>query len=416
MLHDADEEAAEEEAPRGELVIESLGGEAEGRRLIVSGGPSWRPGDEVLVALHGASGLASPVVGFAQGLWRVTGDGLVDGGGRFLGLDPAGALVRADGPTATPSVLDAVRAALAGDAPPPAAPEDEAPQDVPPADEPPAEGDGVPAPDEEEAGEGRSAEPPGTPAGDGEAPSTPTRPVGASYRVDDAGGPLLLSDRVARAAAAWEALAPELIDLTRSEDATHAFEYGDEALFSPGLLTLTLAEAGEVRVLVRPEEHPALDAALRHEVGSLLGLSPATTGVMAMAVADPAAAPGAVELAELAALTAFEPADLDRDGAVGFGDLLELAAAYGRTGVNLAGDLDGDGDVDDEDVALLRRSYAFAPPAGAAPPGQDAPAEEPDEPPAPEQPQTPEEPNQEPDEEPDDEPEQEPDEEPEGAP
>src|SRR5690606_28185825 len=123
-----DPEAAEEEAPRGELVIESLGGEAEGRRLIVSGGPSWRPGDEVLVALHGASGLASPVVGFAQGLWRVTGGGLVDGGGRFLGLDPAGALVRADGPTATPSVLDAVRAALAGDAPPPAAPEDEAPQ------------------------------------------------------------------------------------------------------------------------------------------------------------------------------------------------------------------------------------------------------------------------------------------------
>src|SRR5690606_4897918 len=62
-----DPRAGEDEAPRETVVIEVLGGEAEGRRLIVAGGPTWRPGDEVLVALHADSGLATPVVGFSQG-------------------------------------------------------------------------------------------------------------------------------------------------------------------------------------------------------------------------------------------------------------------------------------------------------------------------------------------------------------
>lgn len=346
-----DPRAGEDEAPRETVVIEVLGGEAEGRRLIVAGGPTWRPGDEVLVALHADSGLATPVVGFSQGLWRSVDGGLVDPGGRYLALDPGGALVRADGSTPAPTVLDAVRLALAGEAPAPAEPGEGEPGE---AGAPPEEGE-VAGEDDGPAG----AAPEGAAA--------PARPVAASYRVDDAGGPLLLSDKVAAAAAAWEALAPGLVELTESADAGHLFAYGDEALFGPGVLTLTLVEDGRVRVLVRPEAHPSLDAALRHEVGALLGLPPADAGVMAMALADPAAAPGPAELAELAALAAFEPADLDRDGVVGFGDLLELAASYGRTGVNLPADLDGDGDVDDDDVALLRRAYAFAPPAGAAP-------------------------------------------------
>lgn len=339
-----DPETGEDEAPREEVVLEALGGEAEGRRLIVSGAPVWRPGDEVLVALDDEEGLASPVVGFAQGLWRFEGEGLVDGEGRFLGVDAAGALVRADGPTAAAAVIDAVRQVLAGDAPEP----DQQPE---PAD------DEEPAPAE------------GAQDGDVEAPAAPTRPITAAYRVNDAGGPLLLSDRVAEAAAAWRALAPDAIEIAVAADARHAFAYGDEALFGQDVLTITLAEGGDVRVLVRPQEHTALTAALRHEVGALLGLPPAREGVMAMALADASSAPGPGELAELAAIAAFEPADLDRDGVVGFGDLLELAAAYGRTGVNLPGDLDGDGDVDDADVELLRAAYTFAPPAGA--PGED---------------------------------------------
>ncbi len=355
-----DPAAGDDEAPREEVVVESLGGEAEGRRLIVPGGPSWRPGDDVLVALHEGSGLASPVVGFSQGLWRESGGGLVDASGRFLGLDAAGALVRAEVPTAPEPVLDAVRQVIAGEAPPPAAPGGEG-------------GDGEGAPPGSGSGDEGSAAQPAPPGEEGEPgdeppPQAPELRVTASYAVEDAGGPLLLSDRVAEASAAWEALAPGAVEVSQSDDAPYTFAYGDEALFGPDVLTLTLAEGGEVKVLVRPEEHGYLAAALRHEVGALLGLSPTESGVMAMALTDPAASPGAGELAELAALTRFDPADLDRDGIVGFGDLLELAAAYGGAGVNLRGDLDGDGDVDDDDVAVLRRSYAFTAPAGAAPP------------------------------------------------
>ncbi|HEX7039263.1 MAG TPA: hypothetical protein VF202_04015 [Trueperaceae bacterium] len=409
-----DPEAGEDEAPREEVVIEVLGGEAEGRRLIVPGSPAWRPGDEVLVALHAAAGLASPVVGFAQGLWREDGAGLVDAQGRFLGLDPAGALVRAEGPTAVESVLEVVRRALAGEAPPPAdaappagepggdgpdaPPGEEGGRPAPPGEEggaepapPGEEGGAEPAPPEEEVGEASEAEP---------APPAPAARVEAAYAVDDAGGPLLLSDRLAAAAAAWEELAPDTVEVSRSPDADHAFAYGDPALFGPAVLTLTLAEGREVRVLVRPEEHELLAAALRHEVGALLGLPPTPSGVMAMALTDPAALPGEAELAELAALTSFDPADLDRDGVVGFGDLLELAAAYGQAGVNVRGDLDGDGDVDDDDVAVLRRSYRFTAPAGAPSPDEEGggaregAGPEPQGEPEPEQPGGPEGPDQ----------------------
>ncbi|MDF1522997.1 MAG: hypothetical protein P1P87_09290, partial [Trueperaceae bacterium] len=62
-----------------------------------------------------------------------------------------------------------------------------------------------------------------------------------------------------------------------------------------------------------------------------------------------------------------------------FPDLLRLAAAYGREGVNLPEDLDGDGVVGDGDLDVLRERYAFADdPDGAAAPEPGAAADEPD--------------------------------------
>lgn len=56
------------------------------------------------------------------------------------------------------------------------------------------------------------------------------------------------------------------------------------------------------------------------------------------------------------------PGDLNRDGRVDFEDLLLMAEAFGRRGVNLPADLDGDGVVDAADLDLLREGYAFDPP------------------------------------------------------
>lgn len=56
------------------------------------------------------------------------------------------------------------------------------------------------------------------------------------------------------------------------------------------------------------------------------------------------------------------PGDLNRDGRVDFEDLLLMAEAFGRRGVNLPADLDGDGVVDAADLDLLREGYTFDPP------------------------------------------------------
>lgn len=380
---DADDPDVETE-PREAVVLELLGGEAEGRRLLVAGSPSWQSGAEVLVAFREQEGLASPVVGFSQGLWQLRDDAVVDGDGRYLAVDASGRLARSDRPAARSSVLEAVGQALGGEAPEaadgggdgalgqPQVPGDAGPEpEAPGGEDTEADEPGAP-----EAPAGANGAPPA--AGSPQAPTLPAEVVSSTYAVDDFGGPLLLSDRLEEAAAAWESVAEGSIEIEVAGDADYRFTYGDAALFGSEVLTLSLAEAGEVEVLVRPEDHPALAAGLRHELGVLLGLGPAESGVMAMAVADTGAVPGPAELAELAAISAFAPQDLDRDGVVGFGDLLELAAAYGRSGLNLPADLDGDGDVDDDDVAALREAYTFAPPLGAerpAPEDQGAEAE-----------------------------------------
>ncbi|HZJ10568.1 MAG TPA: hypothetical protein VFD39_12790 [Trueperaceae bacterium] len=354
--------------PPDTIELDFLGGEAPGdRRLLVAGSPTWRTGETVLVAAYLDPNLASPLTGFRQGLWRLSDDAFIDVDGRALGLDPNGRLVRTDLPGAQAAVLEAIRSLLSGEAPSeaPAAEDDagEVPEEpaVEVPEEPPLDEEPLQEPGEEPRDQADA------PPGEAPAEDQPTEPVVVTYSVDDAGGPLLLSEAVAEAAATWQEISAGAAVLSAANTAPFTLTYGDMALFSPETLSLTLVSdapsAGEVTALLSPAAGEWLPRAVHHELGLLLGLPAGGPGVMAMAVEAPAALPGEAELAELSAVNRFAPGDLSRDGVVDFPDLLEFALAYGRTGLNLPADLDGDGDVDDDDLALLREDYQLTEPA-----------------------------------------------------
>jgi len=85
-----------------------------GRTVEVEGMPEFSRGDEVLVFAYDAP-YYSPVVGFSQGLWRVTPRGLEDLRGRMLSVNEAGRL-QADGEgSSVQDVLRALRPRLEGD-------------------------------------------------------------------------------------------------------------------------------------------------------------------------------------------------------------------------------------------------------------------------------------------------------------
>src|SRR5690606_2696923 len=162
----------------------------------------------------------------------------------------------------------------------------------------------------------------------------PATPEGASegqaavevlYDVDDSGGPLLLSDKVALAAAAWTSAVEAAVDLTLRKVAgsQDSLRYGTEELLGPDTLSLTTVAAdGVMTAYVSPAAGELTHTVLLHELGVIMGLREADTGVMATALTAPLATPTEADVAELAASSRFEPADLTRDGRVDFYDLL----------------------------------------------------------------------------------------------
>lgn len=224
--------------------------------------------------------------------------------------------------------------------------------------------------------------------------------LAVEYQVDASGGPDTLGARVQAAFAAWQELEP---NFTASETAGAdvRIRYGSAANFGPDILTLTVQRQPgppSLEVLVNPSDSSELGTALLHETGLLFGLSPSSAGVLDPAIRGPAEL-GEAERAELEALATFAREDLDRSGTVDFYDLLILARAFGQRGVNLPGDLNGDGAVDEADLELLRAAYTFSAPAPEppAPPESAAPEALPEVPapsenePAPEPPAPPEE-------------------------
>lgn len=97
---------------KGPVQLSFLGGNAAiGPSLTVSGMPQFQNGDRVLIfAYH--QDYASPIVGYRQGLWRVTAAGLVDEDGRQLSIDDNGNLVAGGSGAALQDVVDAIRTLL----------------------------------------------------------------------------------------------------------------------------------------------------------------------------------------------------------------------------------------------------------------------------------------------------------------
>ncbi len=186
--------------------------------------------------------------------------------------------------------------------------------------------------------------------------------------VDASGGPLVLIDHVEAVLADWSAAGADVEGTDRSV----VVRYGDPDRLGPDAIVLVVVrpDTGSFDVLVHPDQD-GVRAALVPAFGVVLG------GVPGVGALDPrvvAAAPRAPTDADVAALRAARPevpGDLDGDGRVDFEDLLRLAAAYGRQGINLPEDLDGDGVVGDADLDLLREAYTFETPTSTG----DAPAE-----------------------------------------
>lgn len=422
----SDEESDEER--RSEVTLRFLGGAtAGGERLTVSGVPRYVEGQRELVFAYDEEGLASPIVGVRQGSWTLSVQGARDEDGDYLTVPAPGRLQRGAVGSAPSEVVESIEALLdAGtlpDEPPPGeadgeaeaptgeAPADEAdseeeptdeappadaPAEVPAVEEPPTEEPTTEEPATEEppiddpasqepvteeppTDEPPVEEPPADEPTVGDPPTEATPPIVVRYRVDESGGPLLLSTAVNQAAEAWALAAPDAVEFVQqtgdADDANaaldgHVVRYGDAALFGPDALSLTLArgDANATEVLVSPTVGSLIGPVLLHELGVLLGLAEGGAGVMGFGAVPGVGAPTPADVAALRELRTFRAEDLNRDGVVDFYDLAAFGRSYGQSGVNLAADLNGDGQVDDADLALLEAAYQFLPP-NEQPPG-----------------------------------------------
>ncbi len=83
-----------------------------GPALTVSGMPQFESGEKVLVFAYDQT-YASPIVGFRQGLWRITPAGLRDEDGQFLSVSDTGKLVAGGSGAPLDSIVQAIRDGLA---------------------------------------------------------------------------------------------------------------------------------------------------------------------------------------------------------------------------------------------------------------------------------------------------------------
>lgn len=150
-------------------------------------------------------------------------------------------------------------------------------------------------------------------------------------------------------------------------DTTVVVRYGAAVRFGPDVTAWVLLRGGAAdpdrrfEILVAPaarEPRAALIPALGVVLGGTLGTGALDPVLDPAGPRRPTAADGRALTERLSAI----PGDLNRDGRVDFEDLLLMAEAFGRRGVNLTTDLDGDGIVDAADLDLLRESYTFDPP------------------------------------------------------
>ena len=188
-------------------------------------------------------------------------------------------------------------------------------------------------------------------------------------QIDPSGGPLVLIDQVEAALADWTAAGADV----EGVDRTVVVRYGDAERLGPDAIVLVVVrpESGSFDVLVRPDGE-GVRAALVPALGVVLGGVPGSGALDPRVDGSAPRVPTATDVLALRAGRPEVPGDLDGDGRVGFEDLLLMAAAYGRQGINLPEDLDGDGVVGDGDLELLRALYEFADRAAPAGPSDGA--------------------------------------------
>ena len=192
-----------------------------------------------------------------------------------------------------------------------------------------------------------------------------------TLRVDDAGGPADLGDAVAAAEQRWLDAGADVAAVER----TVLVRYETEERLGPDAIALVVtggAPGVDLEVWVRADGVAAAerDDALTIALGIALGGTPGSGVLDPRLVAEPRV-PDADDVAALATGRGV-PGDVTGDGRVGFDDLVALVESWGRRGVNLAADLDGDGVVDENDLEVLREHYRFAPlPSERTPPPSD---------------------------------------------
>jgi len=381
-----DEAANEAGAEDDVRVLTFLAGQLpSGRTTVVDDVPLPSRGDRVLVAWYRDDDLVSPIAGVWQGLWLLAEDGLIDARGRVLGIEAE--LVTLGGPDRdVGAVLDAIDAArrdagdvrlddrvgaaeaagLQGD------PTVAAPDTPPGTDADTASSAGVDAgPDGEP-----EAEPDAGAPDEAATPLTPPTPIELRLDVpDDEALRSALDDAVR----SWTDVGVPL-RLVIDGEASDRVRIGSPATFGPDALAYSqrVADRDGVELLLRPGPEGRRADVLARELGRWVGL-PADgplgrergaggdglrTGLFPV---GERLRPDAEDAAALLRARSGRPGDLDGDGDVDLYDLALLAEAYGSVGTRLQADLDGSGRVDDADLARLEEAYEFLPPSRVAP-------------------------------------------------